>query len=144
MNLSRVLLVPSRGGRKQRKCGEARLSDKGPGLIRAIAAAFLAAEAERQERAKAAIAAYLRLDLSHSDYAAWFLRDKIVGGRVPPLHAVSDFVLFRIAHDWPKQAKWVLDEVDFEAADFSVSDEMAVDLVAMAQEGLHDGYQAAE
>jgi len=99
---------------------------------------------EAAKQAQAQKAAILHLDLTDEEYAQWFLSGKIVRGFQNPAYALNDFVLFRIAHDWPKGARWSLDEVDIASADFTLSDEMASDLVDFANEGLHDGYQLAD
>lgn len=86
-----------------------------------------------------------RTDLSDSDFADWFLEGKIENGRVVSEHALNDFVIFRVAHDWPQGAfNWVLDVEDIVSADFSLTTIQAADLVEMAREGLSDGHVSAD
>ena len=105
-------------------------------LIRRIGRETSQIEAERR--------VLLRLDLSDAEYVSWFLAEKIVKGVVSPVHALNDFVLFRVAYQWPKGAKWFLDETDIATADFTLTEEMAADLVDMGAEGLKDGYRSAD
>ncbi len=89
-------------------------------------------------------AAMLRLDLSDADYAEWFLSQKIVKGALNPTHAVNDFVIFRLAHDWPAGVVWTVNAENLKDADFTMTDEMASDLTTMAAEGLGDGGRSAD
>lgn len=87
---------------------------------------------------------FLRCDLTDTEYADWFLGEKLDKGQVNPGFFLNDFVLFRVALNWPKNAQgWTMEESDIISADFSLSVEDARDLVAMAREGLTDGYVSA-
>lgn len=88
--------------------------------------------------------ALLRLDMTDVEYVDWFISGKIDRGFVNPAHALNDFVLFRLAHEWPKNAQWFLEAKDILAADFGLTAEMAVDLIDMAADGLSDGYRPAD
>lgn len=113
-------------------------------LLRKILALSLASMRDRQHAAQIAAQAFLRLDLSHEQYAKWFLEGKVNDGRASPQNFLNDFVLFRVARDWPKGAKWFIEADDLEAADFSLTEDEATELVEMAQEGLSDGSRPAD
>lgn len=86
----------------------------------------------------------LRTELSDTQYADWFLGDKLDRGGTNPEHFLNDFVLFRVACRWPRNANsWVIDARDIVLADFTLTDIEANDLVSMAREGLTDGYTAS-
>ncbi len=86
----------------------------------------------------------LRTDLTDAQYADWFLDNKIEKGRTNPEHFLNDFVLFRVALQWPRGAMgWSIEAGDLVDADFSLSEQDALDLVSMAREGLTDGYTSA-
>ena len=81
----------------------------------------------------------LRLDLNHEEYARWVLSGKIVQGTVRPEHYINDFVLFRLAHEWPGGADWSVQNESIDDLDFSLTEDMAADLADMGREGLTDG-----
>lgn len=86
----------------------------------------------------------LRRNLTDQEYADWFLSEKIQNGSVNPAYAINDFVVFRVAFEWPRGASgWVLDASDLITCDFALDDVQATDLVDMAREGLNDGYVPA-
>ncbi len=44
----------------------------------------------------------LRRNLTDQEYADWFLSEKIQNGSVNPAYAINDFVVFRVAFEWPR------------------------------------------
>lgn len=129
--------IPHREEQGRNQCGEVGMSRRLCVLLRQLSRNI----PDKYEDHRRTL---LRLDLTDTEYAAWFLDEKILRGLVAPYYAINDFALFRLAYDWPRAANWVLEAEDLETADFTLTPEMAEDLVSMSSEGLTDGYQTAD